>query len=258
MNGDTDYRELVTKAKLGQRESLDTLARLAERRLRAYLYRVTLDRELSEDLLQDALMQMVESVKTLRNVECFWPWLFRIATSKIQQHFREQQQRKMIEFSTLEDNLLSQCLVDETVQAGADSAVRRELGRLVVKAMEQLKQPQRATVALRCFEQMSYAQVAQSMSCSESRARVLFFRAKRSLKRTLSSQGFSKSSLPLAIGLFGAVTAPSDAAAATTIAFGGEIAADAGFWSAIMSILKRQPAEAAQTVHTQVESEYYT
>ena len=57
MNEDRSHKELVEQAKNGDRESLDTLARLAEKKLRPYIYRVTLDQQLSDDVLQEVLLQ---------------------------------------------------------------------------------------------------------------------------------------------------------------------------------------------------------
>jgi len=49
------------------------------------------------------------------------------------------------------------------------------------------------------------------MGCSEMAAQVLFFRAKRSLKRQLSKQGFGKRWLLMALGLFARITTPAKA-----------------------------------------------
>jgi hypothetical protein len=64
---------------------------------------------------------------------------------------------------------------------------------------------------------MDYAQIGAVMNCSEMRSRVMFFRAKTSLRRQLAMQGFSKYYLLIALALFGVVTTSAKAASSVTI-----------------------------------------
>jgi ABC-type multidrug transport system fused ATPase/permease subunit len=80
--------------------------------------------------------------------------------------------------------------------------------------MARLKFAYRNVLILRCFEQLSYAEIAGLMGCKELRARVLFFRAKHSLKQQLARRGFSKTLLLIALGFFGVITTPTKAASA--------------------------------------------
>ena len=52
MNDNIDYIELVEKAQLGDKESLNRLAEAARLRLRQYVQRLTLDQDLTEDIVQ--------------------------------------------------------------------------------------------------------------------------------------------------------------------------------------------------------------
>jgi hypothetical protein len=95
--------------------------------------------------------------------------------------------------------------------------LHEELSKKVMTAMKQIKQQYRAVLSLRCFEQLSYADIAEAMQCNEVTARVLFFRAKKAIKKQLASQGLSKSLLLTSLGLFGKLTAPADAASSVTV-----------------------------------------
>jgi DNA-directed RNA polymerase specialized sigma24 family protein len=65
--------DLAAKARLGDRECLDGLSRLIEPRLRAYIYRATLDSAATCDLLQEVLLQVIQSISTLENPANFRP-----------------------------------------------------------------------------------------------------------------------------------------------------------------------------------------
>lgn len=214
MDSNNDHLKLVglvTRARLGDRESLSQLAELVEGRLLAYIYRLTLDLDLARELLQETLLEMVKSVSEIKHPERFWFWLFRTALGKVQHHFRGQQRRRKIQLSAFEKERLSlQSLQD--YDEGLDELIRQELSGAVFEAMDRLRISHRNVLALRCFEQMPYAEIAALMDCSEIKARVLFCRAKMALRKRLSHHGFSKAYLLVALGLFGLLTTPAKAA----------------------------------------------
>jgi hypothetical protein len=98
-----------------------------------------------------------------------------------------------------------------------NSLLQKELSRVVLKAMGQLKSDYRNVLALRCFDQMSYAQIAAITGGTEMQARLLFFRAKHSLKKQLAQNGLKKEHLLPALGLFGAITASSTKPASAAV-----------------------------------------
>jgi len=212
---DTVYRSLIHHAQLGNQESMNRLAELVEDRLFAYIYRLTLNYDLAQDLLQETLLQMVESLKELEHIDQFWFWLFRTAMGKVQHHFRHQKHKRMVQMSAIDKERLAHRASDN-YNNGLDKMIRKELSDAIFEAMRKLKIKHRNVLVLRCFEQMQYSEIAVLMNCSELRARVLFFRAKISLKKQLSRFGFSKKFLLLGLALFGLITAPAKVASASS------------------------------------------
>lgn len=215
MENDVNYLELVEKARLDDQESINKLAELAEGRLFAYIYRLTLNYHLTEDLLQETLLAMVKSIKELRQPERFWVWLFRTALGKVQHHFREQQQQKLIQISSIERARLME-RIPQGSDDGLNNLIRRELSGSVFDSMKELTLRYRSVLSLRCFEQMPYAEIAVLMGCSELQARVWFFRAKYSLRRHLARNGLGKGMMLAALGLLGLMTTSAKAASAST------------------------------------------
>ena len=211
------WTELVRQAQKGRKEDINKLAREAKGRLCAYIYRVTLNYDLTQDMSQEVLLQMVKSLNHLESVESFWPWLYRIAQSKIQEHYRAKYTKSPAYGSAFYKNFLSQ-RAKYHQEDGLSRLLQKELSKKVVLAMKQMKQQYRAVLSLRCFEQLSYSEIAVAMECSEVRARVLFYRAKQALKKQLTHQGLKKGLLLMCLGLFGRLTAPSGAATMTVTA----------------------------------------
>jgi RNA polymerase sigma-70 factor (ECF subfamily) len=214
MDNNVNYAELVEQAQLGSQESMNRLAELVEGRLFAYIYRLTLKYDLTQDLLQETLLGMVKSLNELRDSNRFWAWLFRTALGNVQHHFREQRKR-IAQMSTLDRKRLLK-RIPKDFDDGLNSLIRKELSETILEAMTDLRLRHRSVLALRCFEQMPYSEIAPLMNCTELQVRVLFFRAKNSLKRQLSRNGFSKALLLTALGLFGLITAHVKAASATS------------------------------------------
>ena len=209
MEKNSDYVQLVTQAQLGDKESLNRLAEGVRERLYTYVYRYTLSDELTEDIVQESILKMLEVLNELKEADRFWPWLFKIALSKIFGHRRAEHMRKTIPkpAAGLGD-------VQRQRQTAIANVVGQELKEIVFTAMQKLKPEHRAVINMRCYDEMGYAEIAKTIGCSEFAAQMLFYRAKKSLKKQLSRRGFGKGSLLMALVLFGKITAPSEAAAA--------------------------------------------
>jgi len=235
MSTEVGFTQWVRRAQLGDQQAASRLAETARQRLYAYIYRLTLNHDLAQDLLQETLLKMVQNIKDLEQPERFWCWLFRTAMGNVQHYYRDLARERAIGFSALSRQRLSDCLAEDH-DDGLNHAIREELSEAVVNAIGQLRLAYRNVLLLRCYEQMSYAEIADQIGCKELRARVLFFRAKRSLSRHLIRRGFGKGFLLTGLGLFGLLTAPADSApAAGTITAAtlhtGPLAAFAGLAS---------------------------
>ena len=215
MPSQADYSELVRQTQQGDQKGLDRLARLVEGRLRAYIYRLTLDHDLTQDLLQETLLQMVESVKQLERADALWPWLYRTALGKVQHHFRDKGKEAEAKRLLLVSAAPPSASASSDSIDGLNTMIHKELLEATFEAIGRLGLRQRAVLVLRCFEQKSYAEIATIMDCSEMATQVLMFRAKRSLRRHLSRRGFKTALLSVGLGMFARRTASTDAASVT-------------------------------------------
>ena len=204
------FTEIVTKAQQGDRTSMGQLAEVAEPRLLAYIFRLTLSQELSEELCQKTLVKMVQSLETLKDVDKFWYWLLRHAMGEVQHYYRDQKRRHEVEFEALNREYFKQ-YVARNHHDGLDQSARIELSEIIYEAIAHLKFTYRSILILRCYEQLSFAEIAQLMNCKEFGARVLFYRAKHALRQRLSRHGFGKEMLLAGLGLFGILTLPTKA-----------------------------------------------
>lgn len=211
----TDVPELV-KRMIAKNDytQMDELITAVQPRIRAYILRCTLNEDSTEDILQETMLQLLISLKSLKNSERFWPWLFKIASNKVISHFRKAKNRPSIRFSAMEEHVLESALEDKSV-SGNDQPALQEIVGSIMQGMEALTAPQRSVLALRCFEGLQYQEIAEAVGCSTSTARVQFLRARKKLNSSLTRSGFSKKAALPALVLFGKLTAGQQTLAAT-------------------------------------------
>ena len=176
-----NYSGIVYQAQREQGQSLGRLAELVQDRLFMYLYRITLDRDLSQDLMQETLLSMVKNISGLREADHFWPWICRIARSKTQQYFRDRQREMTVRVS------VSKEARERTNDDALNLLIHKETLKYISDAVGQLKQQYRDIVRLRCFEQLPYSKIAPLAHCTRQHARVRLHRARKSLKKQLNT-----------------------------------------------------------------------
>jgi RNA polymerase sigma-70 factor (ECF subfamily) len=209
MSSCEDYAELVRKAQLGDRECLTRLAEAAKVRLHEYVFRLTLQETVTQDIVQETILEMLRVFKKLRRADRLWPWLYGIALNKVRDHYGRGWRRRAVSLGDKAGELRGKDDGDVVCEV-----VSRELKEIVVQSMRELEPRHRAILTMRCYDQMRYAQIAKLMGCSELCVRALFYRAKRALAGRLAGHGLGKGSLLLALAVFGKLTAGSEAAAA--------------------------------------------
>jgi RNA polymerase sigma-70 factor (ECF subfamily) len=229
----TSVIRLVKQAQCGDgdSEAMSQLSQQVAERVLPYIQGLTLNYDLAQDILQETLLELVKSLDRVKSPESFWCWIYRQALGKVQHHFRDHSRQRSIVLRVA-SGLLGQS-TDESL-SGLNYVMRMELSEIVLKAMDKLKIEYRNVLLLRCFENLSYAEVAQVLDCKELHARVLFFRAKRSLGRYLVRGGFGKEYLLAGLVLFRILTKPSEVSSATTLVSASVLEVDT--FAAIISL----------------------
>jgi RNA polymerase sigma-70 factor, ECF subfamily len=80
--------QLVERARLGDKAAFTELVEPLRRPLFAYVYRMVTLRQDAEDLLQDVLVRVLQSLPSFRGEARFKTWLFGIATHVCMDHLR--------------------------------------------------------------------------------------------------------------------------------------------------------------------------
>ena len=183
-----DFYVTVEKAKHGDRTAMDQLAKTVHKRLKSHFLRITLDIDTTADLTQETILRMIKHLPRLQNNERFWPWLFRIASNLKNDHYRTKKYRSVTRFSAMEEHHLENALRDDS-QRPEKPACRREARSILDTAISSLKQRHRDILNMRCFDEMSYAQIGDNFGCTEVAVRTTLSRAKKKIRRNIRTQG---------------------------------------------------------------------
>jgi len=185
MSDDSGTIPFLAEARSGDRAAMGRLAGLVWDRVYSFALRTTLDHNAAEDIVQETLLAMICRLGTLRDDRRFWPWIYRVAWSKIQDRHRDRRLRSCMEMELLR-------------MAGAtperrrrddgplDTHIRRETAEEVSAALGRLSYRYRDILQLRCYDGLDYAEIAARTRTTPARARIHFHRAKNSLKERLA------------------------------------------------------------------------
>lgn len=198
--------QTIRQAQAGNTQSLSVVAEQVRQKVDTYIYRLTLDYHLTQDLTQETVLEMIKALPQLEvpHVNGFWGWIFRTALGKVQHHFRLQGARRLAQKTTSDDFVLESQTSDDNNPMNA--LVSEEIRKTVLGALQAIKIKYRNILVLRCFENLPYGQIAGIMGGSELRSRLLFFRAKHSLKNQLERHGFKRDSLLAALTMYAGLT----------------------------------------------------
>jgi len=179
------YIQFLVGARSGDQIAMGRLAALVWERLYPFVLRTTLDRDAAEDIVQETLLTMLCRLGSLRDDERFWPWIYRIAWSKIRNRLRHRRLQFLYERMALfgRDARDDACCGDI---GPLDVQIREETLQEVRTAITHLSGCQRDILHLRYYEDMPYAEIAARTRTTPAKARVRFHRAKNSLKRHLA------------------------------------------------------------------------
>ncbi len=180
MNEDNEYiQQLLSEARSGSRTSMGRLAVVVWERLYPFVFRTTLDHDLTEDVLQETLMTMVRKVNSLRDGRKFWPWVFRVAWSRVQDNLRRRRLRSFKKAELFQN----QCRADNN--SPLESKIHEEKLQQVSDVVGQLNRQHRDVLRLRYYEQLPYTEIASLTRTTPQEARVRSHRARKSLKARL-------------------------------------------------------------------------
>jgi RNA polymerase sigma-70 factor (ECF subfamily) len=146
-----------------------------DRGLRALAYRLVGDRDLMDDVLQEAYLKAFRALGSLRGQEALGPWLYRIVYNASMDQLRRRKRLTLMPVEELTDR------PDPAPDPGDVVAGRRDLAA----ALEALPPDMRAAVLLVDAEGLSYQEAAEVIGVAPGTVASRLSRARAALRRVL-------------------------------------------------------------------------
>ena len=151
------------------------------------LVRLTGDRALAEDLAQETFIKAVRGLAAFDVNRRLSAWILRIAHNTAIDAMRRRGIRTVSSDSTTSAGAPPP---EPAAPATADPVERAALNRALETAMAALRPDQRAAIALRYEEGLSFEEIGQVLGIPEVTARSHVHRARKELARVLAAAGW--------------------------------------------------------------------
>ncbi|MBQ8852405.1 MAG: RNA polymerase sigma factor [Oscillibacter sp.] len=148
----------------------------------SYLYSLSHDASLSEDLASEVFLEVVKSIALFRGDADIKTWLYSIARHRWYHHLRKKQMQAKTE-------LLAE-FMPPAERPPEDVCYDQQVLERIYEILD--KEPERVrSIVLMRLEGFSFYEIAAKHGISESSARVIDFRAKTKIRQILKKEGFT-------------------------------------------------------------------
>jgi RNA polymerase sigma-70 factor (ECF subfamily) len=149
-----DLARIISGCRSGNAESFSEIVDIYASRVYGYFYRLTGDRETSDDLLSELFVKLVEKIGTFKGGS-FDGWLFRIASNIFYDYLRDKQRQKKL-FDVQKRQFESETTEAKRSDSERFDKLQMQLGRIDTDTRE--------LIMLRFYSQASFKEIAAMRS----------------------------------------------------------------------------------------------
>lgn len=153
--------ELVSAYAAGDNEAFDALLLRHKTRLFNYIYQMTRDRDISDDIFQETFVKAITTIKQGRynDLGKFSAWLYRIARNLVVDTFRAEKNEGSLSTDDADYDVLNRReLAEDTIEdVMVDLQIEEDLRRLI----DELPDVQREVLNLRYYRELSFKEIAE-------------------------------------------------------------------------------------------------
>jgi RNA polymerase sigma factor (sigma-70 family) len=161
--------DLMLLVRSGEAEMLGVLFDRYQTPLYNFYTKMTQDRALSEDLVQDVFLRILRYRQTYRPGTPFRAWIYQIARNA-----RVDAIRKVKPEAPM--------LAEPAAPAAADAAQQKQEAQLLQRALMQLPEDKREILILSRYQELKYEEIARLMGCEVGSVKVRVHRALQQLR----------------------------------------------------------------------------
>ncbi len=172
--------ELIEIAQRENREVYSDLFKRYQRKLFVYIYRLTRDRDETEDILQNVFAKTYKNIKNFDLTRKFSSWIYRIAHNEAVNHLKRKSKRYTVSWEdiTTSKDKLDTASSEEPIEA---VWLHQEITQEITEALKKLPKPYRQILYMRYFREYSYQQISKALGKPVNTVGTIINRAKKKL-----------------------------------------------------------------------------
>ncbi len=182
---------LVGQAQAGDQRAFEFLVSRYHRPLASYIRGFLKDGEQVYDVLQQVYLQLYVSLPILLTNVSLKGWLFQVARNRCLDELRRRRQRAETPFSTLawdysEEDLSPIEAIPDPDPLPEEVAEGIDLYCSLQEAIASLPSKFRPIIRLRCFRQLTFAEIGRMLNMPQTTVKTYFYRSLPRLRRALA------------------------------------------------------------------------
>jgi len=180
-------RQLVERARNGDKRAFDLLVQKYHRRLMRLLSRMVRNQEEVEDIAQETFIKAYRALPQFRGDAAFYTWLYRIGVNTARNYLssRKRQMPTISDQAMNDDDDVDERIVAQDINTPESMLLSKQVAMAVNDAVEALPEELRTAITLREMEGMSYEEIAEMMVCPIGTVRSRIFRAREAIAAKL-------------------------------------------------------------------------
>jgi RNA polymerase sigma-70 factor (ECF subfamily) len=178
--------ELVTRSIGGDADSFNQLVLRWERPIYALAYRQLGREEDARDVCQETFLRAFRAIGGFRGQAKFSSWLYRIALNLCRDWVRRQRRTPVVQMPEDVD-AMEMAAEREPSESIEDLVARKDLTRLVEKAMAKLPEEQRTAIILKEYHGLTFQEIADTVGCPLSTVKTRLYQGLAVLRRDLGT-----------------------------------------------------------------------
>lgn len=159
-------KELIRKYLDGNQIALEQLINKHESRVYAYIFMVVKDKDLADDIFQDAFIKVVNTLRAGNYKEegKFLQWVMRISHNLIIDHFRKEKRIPVVNNNSDDFDIFDTISLESP--SIEDAMVTQQIHEDVRRLIEFLPQEQKEVLKMRHYANMSFKDIAEQTDVS--------------------------------------------------------------------------------------------
>jgi RNA polymerase sigma-70 factor, ECF subfamily len=180
--------ELVARSMGGDLDSFNQLVVRWERPIYALAYRVIGREEDARDVCQETFLRAFRALKGFKGQAKFSSWLYRITLNLCRDWIRRERRQPIAQAPEGVDliEMASEATPTESIE---DLVARREISRVVARAMADLPDEQRTAIILKEYHGLTFQEIADLLDCPLSTVKTRLYQGLTVLRKQLARQG---------------------------------------------------------------------